>query len=120
MLKISHHWALCWPRGVQERKTETGELDAIGRFTNLENFEVGFSTMKTDWSSAHLDAFISSLTQTERVKLRVLRARHYATSCKVAGSISDETLLVTEMSIRNLPRGKGRPSHKADNLTAHL
>jgi hypothetical protein len=25
---------------------------------------------------------------------------------------------VTEMSTRNLPGGKGRPAHKADNLTA--
>jgi hypothetical protein len=25
---------------------------------------------------------------------------------------------LTEMSTRNLPRGKGRPAHKADNLTS--
>jgi hypothetical protein len=25
---------------------------------------------------------------------------------------------LTEMSTRNLPGGKGRPTHKADNLTA--
>jgi hypothetical protein len=25
---------------------------------------------------------------------------------------------LTEMSTRNLPAGKGRPAHKADNLTA--
>jgi hypothetical protein len=25
---------------------------------------------------------------------------------------------LTEMSIRNIPRGEGRPAHKADNLTA--
>jgi hypothetical protein len=25
---------------------------------------------------------------------------------------------LTEMSIRNIPGGKGRPAHKADNLTA--
>jgi hypothetical protein len=25
---------------------------------------------------------------------------------------------LTEMSTRNLPGGKGRPAHKADNLTA--
>jgi hypothetical protein len=28
------------------------------------------------------------------------------------------TQLLTEMSIRNIPGGKGRPAHKADNLTA--
>jgi hypothetical protein len=28
------------------------------------------------------------------------------------------TQAVTEMSTRNLPGGKGRPAHKADNLTA--
>jgi hypothetical protein len=28
------------------------------------------------------------------------------------------TQLLTEMSIRNLPGGKGRPARKADNLTA--
>jgi hypothetical protein len=63
--------------------------------------------------------------------------RHYATSQKVAGSIPDEatgffnwpnpsrstmapgpTQPLTEMSTRNLPRGKGWPVHKADNLTA--
>jgi hypothetical protein len=63
--------------------------------------------------------------------------RHYATSRKVAGSISDEaigffnwtnpssrtmamgsTQALTEMSTRNLPGGKGRPARKADNLTA--
>jgi hypothetical protein len=62
--------------------------------------------------------------------------RHYATSRKVADSISDHvigyfnlpipssrimaqgsTQLVTEMSISNLPAGKGRPARKADNLT---
>jgi hypothetical protein len=62
---------------------------------------------------------------------------HYATSRKVAGSIPDEvirffnlpnpsrrtlTLLstqpLTEMSTRNYPGDKGRPAHKADNLTA--
>jgi hypothetical protein len=61
---------------------------------------------------------------------------HYATSWKVAGSISDEvtgffnwpnpssrtmtlgsTQPVTEMSTRNLPGGKERPACKADNLT---
>jgi hypothetical protein len=25
---------------------------------------------------------------------------------------------LTEMNTRNIPRGKGRPAHKADNLTA--
>jgi hypothetical protein len=63
--------------------------------------------------------------------------RHYATSRKVAGSILDEvigffnspnpssrtmalgsTQPLTEMSTRNLPGGKGRPAHGADNLTA--
>jgi hypothetical protein len=58
--------------------------------------------------------------------------RHYATSRKVAGSIPDEDIWpnpssrttalgspqpLTEMSIRNLPGGKGRPARKADNLT---
>jgi hypothetical protein len=62
---------------------------------------------------------------------------HYATSRKVAGSISDVVVAflnwpnppnltmalgsiqtLTEMSTRNLPRGKGRPARKADNLTA--
>jgi hypothetical protein len=61
--------------------------------------------------------------------------KHYATSQKVAGSIPDEvigffslpnpssrntalgsTQPLTEMSIRNLPGGKGRPARKADNL----
>jgi hypothetical protein len=63
--------------------------------------------------------------------------RYYATSRKVAASIADEvirafnwpnpsrrimalgsTQLLTEMSTRNLPGGKGRLAHKADNLTA--
>jgi hypothetical protein len=63
--------------------------------------------------------------------------RNYATSRKVAGSIPDEvveffiwpnpysrtmarrsTQPVTKTSTRNLPGGKGRPAHKADNLTA--
>jgi hypothetical protein len=63
--------------------------------------------------------------------------RHYATSWKVAGFIPDEviefftwpnpssrimalglTQPLTEMSIRNLPGGKGRLECKADNLTA--
>jgi hypothetical protein len=62
--------------------------------------------------------------------------RHYATSRKVAGSITDEvdflnwpnassriipqgsTQPLTEMSTRNLPGGKGRPALKIDNLTA--
>jgi hypothetical protein len=63
--------------------------------------------------------------------------RHHATSQKVAGSIPDEvtalfswpntssrtmvlisTQPLTEISTRNLPRVKGRPSRKADNLTA--
>jgi hypothetical protein len=63
--------------------------------------------------------------------------RHYATSSKAAGSIPDEvirffncpnpssrtialgsTLPLTEMSTRNLPRGKEPPARKADNLTA--
>jgi hypothetical protein len=63
--------------------------------------------------------------------------RHYATSRKVAGSILDEvigifslpntfrrimvlglTQLLTEMSTRDLPGGKGRLARKADNLTA--
>jgi hypothetical protein len=63
--------------------------------------------------------------------------RHYATSRKVAGSIPDEvigflnlpnpssrtmalgsTQPLTEMSTRNLPGGKKRPAHEADNLTA--
>jgi hypothetical protein len=63
--------------------------------------------------------------------------RHYATSRKVAGSVLDEvigffnwpnpcsrtmalgsTQLLTEMSTRNLPGGKGRPARKADHLTA--
>jgi hypothetical protein len=30
----------------------------------------------------------------------------------------DSTQPVTEMSIRKLPGGKGRPARKADNLTA--
>jgi hypothetical protein len=51
--------------------------------------------------------------------------RHYATSRKVAGSISNEVMGFftwpnppTEMSTRNLPGGKGRPARKTDNLTA--
>jgi hypothetical protein len=63
--------------------------------------------------------------------------RHCATSRKVAGSIPDEvigffnwpnssswnmapesTQPLTETSTRNLPGSKGRPAHKADNLTA--
>jgi hypothetical protein len=59
--------------------------------------------------------------------------RHYAISWKVAGSSPDEmdffsiceilpalgsTQPLTEMSTRNLPRGKGRPVRKADKLTA--
>jgi hypothetical protein len=62
--------------------------------------------------------------------------RHYATSRKVAGSNPDEvdffnlpnpssrtmalrsTQTLTEMSTRNLPGGKVRSAHKADNLTA--
>jgi hypothetical protein len=62
--------------------------------------------------------------------------RHYATSLKVMGSILNEvngsftwpnpssctmvlvsTQPLPEMSTRNLPRGKGRLAHKADNLT---
>jgi hypothetical protein len=62
---------------------------------------------------------------------------HYATSRKVVGLIPDEvigfskwpnpsgrttalgsTQPLTEMSTRNFPGGKGRPVHKADNLTA--
>jgi hypothetical protein len=62
--------------------------------------------------------------------------RHYAKSRKVAGSSTDEIIAffnvlnpssriltlgltqpLTEMSIRNLPGGKGMPAHKADNLT---
>jgi hypothetical protein len=30
----------------------------------------------------------------------------------------ESTQSLTEMSTRNLPRGKGRPARKADNLTA--
>jgi hypothetical protein len=63
--------------------------------------------------------------------------RHYASSRKVAGSSPDEvigffnwpnpssrimvlvsTRPLTEMSTRNLPGGKGRPTCKADKLTA--
>jgi hypothetical protein len=62
--------------------------------------------------------------------------RHYATGRKVAGSIPDEVIRfstwlnpssrtiamgstepLTEMSIMNLPRGKGQLAHTADNLT---
>jgi hypothetical protein len=62
---------------------------------------------------------------------------HYATSRKVASSIANEvtgffdrpkpssrtmalglTQPLTEKSTRKLPMGKGRPSRKADNLTA--
>jgi hypothetical protein len=66
---------------------------------------------------------------------------HYATNRKIAGSIPDEVVVfllfffnlpdpssrtmalgftqpLTEMSTRNLPEGKGRPSRKADSLTA--
>jgi hypothetical protein len=32
--------------------------------------------------------------------------------------ILGSTQPLTEMSTRNLPRGKGQPAHKADNLTA--
>jgi hypothetical protein len=63
--------------------------------------------------------------------------RHYATSCKVVGSVPVEvigflidnllaalwpwrsTQPLTEMSIRNLPGGKGRLACKADNFTAN-
>jgi hypothetical protein len=62
--------------------------------------------------------------------------RRYATSRKVAGSSPDEvnifnlpnptnrtmvlgsTQSLTEISTRNLPGGKGRPAHRADNFTA--
>jgi hypothetical protein len=63
--------------------------------------------------------------------------RHYATSRNVAGSSPDEvigffngpnppsltmalgsTQALIEISIRNLPGGKGGPARKADNLTA--
>jgi hypothetical protein len=63
--------------------------------------------------------------------------RHYATNRKVVGSIPDEVIgffnwpnpssstmtlgssqLLTEMSSRNLPGGKGRSARKGDNLTA--
>jgi hypothetical protein len=62
--------------------------------------------------------------------------RHYTTSREVAGSIPDvigfsnlsnpssrtmalgSTQPPTEMSTRNLPGGKGRLAHGADNLTA--
>jgi hypothetical protein len=62
--------------------------------------------------------------------------RHYATTRKVAGSIHyvigffnwpnlssrtmalGSTQTLTEMSTTNLPRDKGRPAHKANNLTA--
>jgi hypothetical protein len=62
--------------------------------------------------------------------------RHYATSRKVAGSITDVTEFfswpnpssrtmalrstqpLTEMSTRNLPGGKARPARKAEKLTA--
>jgi hypothetical protein len=49
----------------------------------------------------------------------VVWLRHYAASRKVAGSIPDEEIgfhnwpnpqLLTEMSTRNLPGGKGRPA----------
>jgi hypothetical protein len=62
---------------------------------------------------------------------------HHATSWKVMGSIPDEVIgffnwpspssctmalgsthPLTEMSTRNLPGDKGRPTRKADNLTA--
>jgi hypothetical protein len=62
--------------------------------------------------------------------------RNYATNQKVAGLIPDKvmdffnlpnpsictmaqelTQPPSEMSARNLPSGKGRPAHKADNLT---
>jgi hypothetical protein len=62
---------------------------------------------------------------------------HYATSCKVAGSFSDEVIKcsidlilqactmvlgstqpLTEVSNGNAPGGKGRPARKADNLIA--
>jgi hypothetical protein len=61
---------------------------------------------------------------------------HNATSRKVAGSSSDEvdffnlpnpssrtmtlgsTQPLTEISTRNFPGDKGRPAHKADNITA--
>jgi hypothetical protein len=66
----------------------------------------------------------------------ILRPAHYATRRKVADSIPDEvigfffnvpnpssrtmvsTQPLTEMSTRNLPGGKWRSAHKADNLTA--
>jgi hypothetical protein len=65
--------------------------------------------------------------------VRVIREQ-YATSRKVVGSIPDEvigflsvylillalrsTQNLPEMSTRNLPWGKGRPTRKAHNLTA--
>jgi hypothetical protein len=77
-----------------------------------------------------------TLFSTVHVFVIIRALRHYATSRNVAGSIRDEvirffnlpnpssrtmalesTQFLTEMSTRNLPRGKGRPAHKADNLT---
>jgi hypothetical protein len=66
-------------------------------------------------------------------------SRHYATSLEAAGSIPDKvigfffsnlpnppnriivldsTQPLTEMNTSNLPRGKGQPARKTDNLTA--
>jgi hypothetical protein len=68
--------------------------------------------------------------------IHCLSLRHSTTSWKVAGSIHDEVMGVfnlynpssrtmtlgstqplTEMSMRNLPGGKGQPARKADNIT---
>jgi hypothetical protein len=85
-----------------------------------------------------LSASFQILCRSMREKGHMVRSwlRHYATSQKVVGSIPDviwffnwpnpyshtmalgSTQPLTEMSTRNLPGSKGRPVHKADNLTA--
>jgi hypothetical protein len=46
--------------------------------------------------------------------LEIFNWPNTSSSTMVLGS----TQPLTEMSTRNIPAGKGRPAHKADNLTA--
>jgi hypothetical protein len=88
-----------------------------------------------DGSNGHQNiTFVNLLFETGQRDRSWLR--HYAISPKVAGSIPDvigffdwpnpssrtmalpSTQPLPEMSTRNIPRGKGLPARKAENLTA--